>query len=414
MSSATPHYRVFKQLVCLVGENPMPIYLSIQQFAADGAEVILVCSEKTKEVAKRLRDLFQSRQKNIQFPTNFEVLGKPYDPNYVRTFMEGLVNRYPSAALNYTGGTKVMSSFSVLPWSFRPVSGQLEEVKNVIMFYLEEEEGNFHFTDRATPIPLAADTELYIPALRQLHDIEAQKPGSRINITVEELNAIFTLQTTDPILLEHPGDGPINAEWINDLMESRQPLLSCLSPERRIAWEQQTVSEGASRNAYDRSELSKQIKFFRGDWLELLVEEILRRITPNWTLDLFKDTPDAALISENKIASGQNFKSQGQQFELDVIAIHNHRFFLFSMTTDKGKGLCQSKMFEAYYRARQVGGSLARSAVICLADADTEQKCFKSLGANPRNQIFGMATLQGWIDGDTEHLRRLKNFMERE
>jgi len=45
----------FDKMVCLVGENPLPVYLGIKQLATPEAEVILVCSEATRPQAKNIK-----------------------------------------------------------------------------------------------------------------------------------------------------------------------------------------------------------------------------------------------------------------------------------------------------------------------------------------------------------------------
>ena len=59
---------------------------------------------------------------------------------------------------------------------------------------------------------------------------------------------------------------------------------------------------------------------------------------------------------------------EGQEFEADVLAVHQNRLFYFSVTTEKKIDDCKEKMFEAIHRSRQLGGALARSCTICLAD----------------------------------------------
>jgi hypothetical protein len=47
---------LFDKMVCLVGENPLPVYLGIKQLATPEAEVVLVYSEATRpkaEIGKR-------------------------------------------------------------------------------------------------------------------------------------------------------------------------------------------------------------------------------------------------------------------------------------------------------------------------------------------------------------------------
>jgi hypothetical protein len=50
---------LFDKMVCLVGENPLPVYLGIKQLATPEAEVVLVYSEATKPQAKNIEELLR-------------------------------------------------------------------------------------------------------------------------------------------------------------------------------------------------------------------------------------------------------------------------------------------------------------------------------------------------------------------
>ena len=47
----------FDKMVCLVGEDPLPVYLGITQLATPEAEIVLVYSEATKPQAKNIKAL---------------------------------------------------------------------------------------------------------------------------------------------------------------------------------------------------------------------------------------------------------------------------------------------------------------------------------------------------------------------
>ena len=61
-----------------------------------------------------------------------------------------------------------------------------------------------------------------------------------------------------------------------------------------------------------------------------------------------------------------------KDFELDVIAIRDYQLYGFSCGTDTdsngGRGHLKLKLFEAYVRAKQLGGDEARVALVCSAD----------------------------------------------
>jgi len=42
----------FDKMVCLVGENPLPVYLGILQLASPNAEIVLIYSEDTTQAGR--------------------------------------------------------------------------------------------------------------------------------------------------------------------------------------------------------------------------------------------------------------------------------------------------------------------------------------------------------------------------
>jgi hypothetical protein len=112
-------------MVCLVGENPLPVYLGIKQLPTPQAKVILVYSEATKPQAQNIKGLLDKARvangnRELTCIMNQVVLlCDPFWPRQVRETLDVVVARLntPQAyALNYAGGTKVMSDYGLLAW----------------------------------------------------------------------------------------------------------------------------------------------------------------------------------------------------------------------------------------------------------------------------------------------------------
>src|SRR5437870_4931529 len=114
----------FDRMVCLVGENPLPIYLGIKQLATPDAEIVLIYSEGTKSQARNIKTLVEARATNGNrgrtcYMNQVVQLRDPFCPRQVRETLDAVVARLNSPqayALNYTGGTKVMSDYGLLAW----------------------------------------------------------------------------------------------------------------------------------------------------------------------------------------------------------------------------------------------------------------------------------------------------------
>ncbi len=110
--------------------------------------------------------------------------------------------------------------------------------------------------------------------------------------------------------------------------------------------------------------------------------------------------------------SGMSFevKDANKKFEFDVAFVKDYQLFALSCTTDASKGLCKSKLFEAYIRARQLGGEQARVALVCCYDkpkdlADEMKVDTEVDRKDPKITVFGCKELdnlhvhiQNWID----------------
>ena len=89
----------FDKGVCLVGENPLPVYLGIKQLATPEAEVLLAYSEATKSQAQNIKCLLdKARVTNGNrgrtcIMNQVVHLRDPYCPRQVRETLDAVVAR---------------------------------------------------------------------------------------------------------------------------------------------------------------------------------------------------------------------------------------------------------------------------------------------------------------------------------
>ncbi|MGA9772997.1 MAG: DUF1887 family CARF protein [Blastocatellia bacterium] len=94
-----------------------------------------------------------------------------------------------------------------------------------------------------------------------------------------------------------------------------------------------------------------------------------------------------------------NVETRDVRFEVDVIAMRGYQLFAFSCSTDTdskgGKQILKKKLFEAYIRARQLGGSEARVALVCAADYPEriEDEMRRDVDQEGRIRVFGRPNL---------------------
>jgi hypothetical protein len=286
------------------------------------------------------------------------------------------------------------------------------EIQNA--FYLEEPSGTFHFHDDEISLRVV----LTLDELLDLHGVVRRSPRRvRPDISPADLEKMLgwycdeaqsrtfeNIQNAVRWSELHNKRTNQQYAWFSDQYDPSskqwqkncawQQLLPLLTDETAQYWLDDPAMPGSSR-AYKGSLLEARFRFIvHGLWFELWVEDRLKKL----------------LGSEQNIFTGAEFAIEGQHFESDVLTVVDHRLFYFSVTTDDRESMCKAKMFEAMHRARQIGGGLAYSCVVSLAEGDGEydavKNCRRSIGQAPRHTLFGKAHVRQWRRGSYDSLRR--------
>ncbi len=94
-------------------------------------------------------------------------------------------------------------------------------------------------------------------------------------------------------------------------------------------------------------------------------------------------------------------------FEFDVAALRGYQFFGISCTTSQDEDIAKQKLFEAYIRARQLGGDEARVGLVCAYENAHrfEREVIQKWRAKDRIKVFGpqawpnlAAKLKEWLE----------------
>ena len=400
--------KTFSTLISLVGENPLPIWLGIQQYAASDATILLVHSKDTFKQADAIKKMLPATmtcdRKAHFIPTD------PYAPSGVIATLKKILKDYPDAALNYTGGTKVMSAFSVYQMS-KHISDETALFSRV--FYLEEGRGKFKFADE-TEEGFRTDVHLTLDDLCRIHKVKPSTREEQEMLTHDDLKSLFSRRAE--LCKDWRNSGATEDMEEDDAEEQRsishkidkmppvwETFLAGLSETTRRRW-QKTQADGIAGSVVrNRSGVA------RGKWLEQLTQQMILCLPAHGTEMQFTENPKMPLITEDSLVLNQKFLINNQGFESDVLVTHKRRLYYFSVTTHTDPGRCKSKMFEAEKRAEQVGGGLARSCVISVLNAKRVNQNRESTGRNPYNTIFGENDIEGWLQGDAASL---KEFLE--
>ncbi|MEW6756101.1 MAG: hypothetical protein AB1505_34765, partial [Candidatus Latescibacterota bacterium] len=300
----------YAKMVCLVGENPLPVYLGIRQLTGKGARILLVHSSGNKGTLAQAKRLKQRVEKDTAGRTICLLrIDDPWDPSCVLSALGGLPDTWGGAALDYTGGTKVMSAMAVRALAERCAA----------LVYLEEARGQFHIWSprmgEPEKYPLEGlDPPLGIGDLCDLHNITPHEdPLWQPDPTPTDLQEIWRYRLADNEVLAVRSDddgsqGGDKAAWQSYQRHRGRlcPCLALLTPQTRERWAD--VGQPDTPEAYKDSRARAVFEFFAcHQWFEYLVREVVLCVSLSSRRIHFGTRPGDAVLPETGILSGQEF-----------------------------------------------------------------------------------------------------------
>ena len=298
--------RICKRLLLLVGSNPLPNYLVA--LILNPESICLFYSPETEKVKDYLYKTLIERFENV----SDRCIGDATDPSKVR---EAFASIPTDAHLNYTGGTKIMAAHARL--AFRDAGGTDDRAS-----YLDERNSVLRFDDGYEIDISQQNLDLTIDEIRGLHGYKfiSKREISMLQGVEQDLKRVAEAVLNAPEII---------GKLTNVSIDKYEELMPGLNS--------QILFKNKGR-------------FQKGAWLEDWVGGLVKQISGD---------------SEIYI-SYESSRSDGRKFEIDVVLIRGHRMYAISCTTQSKLKPCKLKLFEIAMRARQLGGDLARSALICL------------------------------------------------
>jgi len=362
--------RRVKRLALLVGSNPLPNYLAA--VILQPREVVLLYSPETREPWEHLRAALSERDSTI-------VLRDVCidDATDVRKIRDACCTLRVDH-LHYSGGTKPMAAHALQACGL----GEWQ------LSYLDERKGLLRFDDGYDIQLDWQDLGLTLEVLLKLHGIERVVSHGDGSGTPTE---------------EDVGD---LARYVLNRPEAVDELRTALRPNNR----RRNITEAKSApwrpppglslsvsaipdHDWTNNRYKKWDDFLCGGWLERWIAGLIRTCV--------KGTPSVVEVGVHC----KRARPSPVEFEIDVAVVRRHRLYVVSCTTDRRKALCKSKLFEVSMRARQMGGDLARSALVCFVDGRDEKGPYvEQLRADIASvwdapnipRVFGLADLREW------------------
>lgn len=377
-------------LIMIIGTSPMPNLIGVCTRIKNNGKVIMIHTNETKIIANNLEKLIEkkNRDKDTEINTRLEAMEFYDDPAKVyeelsralnNVFQEFNLLNNPDKVieLNFTGGTKVMSSiaYSIFKSKFE------NKNENALLTYLDGEKSQINILN------LKNHKECII---------SYSKSHETLPITIDDIVSLhFELDNTFPYKKEEPEIDPINEKIYGKVienLENRQEYIHFLnsiyeevSDNKNKEWDvnldtilrnSRIKLEGYSdfksllasyEDTYPDLKKKKINKTIRWDLAGGWLENILFKILLGWKE---KDLIDDVV---NSLERKKNIDNH-VKFEVDLIVLKNHQLYCISVTTIENYDEAKFKLYEIKARAKSLGGVEAKVAFISFCENSKELK----------------------------------------
>ena len=364
------------EVILLVGGNPLPNYIAAcalkNEFGIENA--FLLYTQEVEQVKDNLRNCLLAAGFTACRESFIADAGDPREIQYACQDID------PASHLHYTGGTNAMAVHVHAAWT--GMGGTPDQAS-----YLFGRDDRL-MTDAGRVIDIAS-IHLDLPTLHNLHGPRPAPAGPMIGPNLPD---------DAEKIAQHVFDTPASARVLFNrfirnhgrrvtVRQLRNDPPFCPPAELGLALSETRIPGlGWKDNAVKGWQ-----KFLGGEWLD------------RWVFEKIKET--GLINPPGNLHIDVKRTIQGREFQLDVVAIRGHHLYVVSCTTSQSLDTCKSKLFEVATRARQLGGDLARSALVCLAYEDEEQTdLVDELGKDVRSwsessrvpQVFGLDHVREW------------------
>lgn len=415
-------YKV-KHLLLLVGSNPLPNYVAARTLLEDEGTVYLIYTDDTITEQECLSECLEengvNQFQNIEAIPLYDYQADSFHiSETIKEILTPLLNSTERVGLNYTGGTKAMAVHA-----YRAVQ---ELHPDAIFSYLDSRTLEMCIDRRNnTPIREKVFLKISFTKLFGLHNLKWQddRPPSA-DPTLPDAAAKFA---------EFYQNKDLAQAWRDWSKNKLRRQMKCYDKYGNYVWKPE--NELKTHPLIKLQDLPEQIKNILRQYLDTSTNHIDLTITQKkgfndlthvcaWLDGVWLE--DYVLQEVKKVYSQYPINDSGMsfniedpnpnapswktypKFEFDVAFILGYQLFAISCTTTDSKSLCKQKLFEAYIRARQLGGDEARVALVCCYDKPRilEEELINTI-ADPKIKVFGREDLpklasqiSKWIDSN--------------
>lgn len=336
-----------ESLFLLIGTNPLPNYVAFKLLTKPSSHIFLVHTDETNQVADRLLNLMNLPNERFT-KINVDEANSEIIYSTVFKYSKGKQN----IGLNYTGGTKSMAVHS-----YRAI---MAADADAIFSYLNARNLDLlietqHFSKNET---VGLFPRLGLRELLALHGYTPKED----KLTTEPYRPDFCQEMVKIPCKELRSWCDNNLRCGEGTPFRKNTNLKSVELPFYPPFEKLAIHYKDCRTFGDLEKkwqwtggITKLAKWFDGTWLEHYALWALQRI----------------MISSNIHEAVLGLEiNERNEFELDIAAMKGYQLFAISCSTDSRKNKLKLKLFEAFVRARQLGGDEAKIGMVCCAPSE--------------------------------------------
>jgi hypothetical protein len=395
-----------EHLLLLIGNNPLPNAVAGILLTAPENAISLLHSAGTFDVALRLRKWLEERGRKVRPLRQIDESDPASIFSQIQAELRDVV--VSQIGLNYTGGTKAMSVHAyraIERWAQQKRSHGQKVVTTFSYLNPRKLEMIIDPTDpqsgeNSRRIAAGLEPELTLTDLLDLHGWSLKHSPKSDPVLPDSARALAIACAEEESFDEW-------SNWVLDELRSDKcrtdglkswkkgkdlpaflnlpntihllKVVAAFRSELTLASTNLDLDQPKLASPKDKEKERKSARRFcewlGGKWLEDHVLDELNHLSKSLGIH----------------QAAQNVVTNEIEFDVDVVALRGYQLFAFSCSTDEEKGLLKLKLFEAYVRARQLGGDEARVALVCCygKPEQIEQEMRHDIDLEERIRVFG-------------------------
>ncbi|MBP0002360.1 MAG: DUF1887 family protein [Cyanobacteria bacterium SBC] len=393
------------RLFLLIGENTLPNYVAARTLLKEGGTVYLVFPSYEHIIYRK--DLLEG----VDGLKPFNVKCQPVDLGKHESNAREIYDRIQDSiredaqegkvGLNYTGGTKAMAVHA-----YRAI----QELKPDAYFsYLDPRRLKMWINEGdREPISYNVPIQLSLEQLFNLHGTYwlIHHPPRTEPYLLDLAKKIAELHT-DTVSEENWKKIRQALREGNHLEDSHTDFKKVLNQYVNFSGDSPQITSKARKAGLTDWKSFRDLFTGEGYWLENYTLAKVKEISKKIGIKYENSMMSFRVVDDKRKAKTKNQKAS--KFELDLAFIRGYQLFAISCTVSPNKDVCKNKLFEAYLRARELGGDEARVALVCCyANPEKIEQDMAKFGIrDSKIKVFGREHLANLAEEIADWVKKL-------